>query len=161
MKILHHLEAHLHFRIRDQLIWTKNQMGRDVICVPWKAFIWGRQLIEVILNQAHTPIGHFGQWSTSCYMQRFYWWPSMGADIGLFCSLCTLCQTTKDSMQKPAGLLHSLPIPDWPWQSVRLDLMGPWPKSKGYDYLLVIIDRFTLQVHVLPMTICMTAFAVA
>ena len=75
----------------------------------------------------------------------------MGADIELFCSLCAPCQTTKDSMQKPIGLLHSLPIPDRPWQSVGLDFMGLLPKSKGYDYLLVIINRFTLQVHLLPM----------
>ena len=76
----------------------------------------------------------------------------MGADIKLFCSSCALCQTMKDSMQKPARLLHSLPIPDQLWQSVGLDFMGPLPKSKGYDYLLVVINRFTSQVHLLPMT---------
>ena len=84
----------------------------------------------------------------------------MGADIELFCSSCALCQTMKDSTQKPVGLLHSLPIPDRPWQSVGLDFMGPLPKSKGYDYLLVVIDRFTLQVHLLPMTTCATPKAV-
>ena len=84
----------------------------------------------------------------------------MGADIELFCSLCALCQTTKDSTQKPAGLLHSLPIPDRPWQSVGLDFMGPLPKSKCYDYLLVVIDRFTSQVHLLPMTTHAMAFTV-
>ena len=68
MKILSHLEAHLCFRIKDKLIWTKNQMGRDVVCIPWKAFVQGRRLIEVILDQAHTTIGYFGQLSTSCYM---------------------------------------------------------------------------------------------
>ena len=66
----------------------------------------------------------------------------------------------KDSTQKPAGLLHSLPIPDWPWQLVRLYFMGPLPKSKGYNYLLVIIDRFTSQVHLLPMTTCVMVKAV-
>ena len=160
MKILHHPEAHPCFGIRNWLIWTKNQMGRDVVCIPPKAFIQGRQLIKVILDQAHTTIGHFGQLSTSCYVWRYYWWPSMGANIELFCSLCTLCQTTKDSMQKPAGLLHSLPIPDQQWQSVRLDFMGPLPKFKGYDYLLVVIDRYMSQVHLLPMTTCTTAKAV-
>ena len=84
----------------------------------------------------------------------------MGADIELFCSSCALCQTTKDSTQKPVGLLHSLPIPDRPWQSVGLDFMGPLPKSKGYDYLLVVIDRFTSQVHLLPTTTRATAKAV-
>ena len=75
MKVLHHLEAHPRFRIKDRLIWTKNQMGRDIVCIPWKTFVQGRQLVEVILDQAHTTIGHFGQLSTSCYMRRFYWWP--------------------------------------------------------------------------------------
>ena len=42
MEVLHHLEAHPCFGIKDRLIWTKNQMGRDVVCVPRKAFIWGR-----------------------------------------------------------------------------------------------------------------------
>ena len=56
---------------------------------------------------------------------------------------------------------HSLPIPNWPWQSVRLDFMGPLPKSKGYNYLLVIIDRFMSQVHLLPTTTHTTAKAVA
>ena len=161
MKVLHHLEVHPCFGIKDQLIWTKKQMGRDIVCVPWKAFIWGRWLIEVILDQTHTTISHFGQLSTSHYVRRFYWWPSMGAKIELFCSSCTLCQTMKDSMQKPAGLLHSLPIPGRPWQLVGLDFMGPLPNSKGYNYLLVIINRFTSQVHLLPTTTRATAKAVA
>ena len=161
MKVLHHPEVHPHFGIKYWLIWTKNQMGRDIVCIPWKAFIRGRQLIEVILDQAHTTIGHFGQLSTSCYVRRFYWWPFMEADIELFCSLCALFQTTKDSMQKPARLLHSLPIPGQPWQLVGLEFMGPLPKSKGYDYLLVVIDRFMSQVHLLPMTTHTTAKAVA
>jgi len=72
MKVFSHPEVHPHFRIKDQLIWTKNQMGQDIVCIPWKAFIWGRRLIKIILDQAHTTIGHFGQLSTSQYMQRYY-----------------------------------------------------------------------------------------
>ena len=68
MKILNNPEVHPYFRIKNKLIWTKNQMGRDVICIPQNAFIWGRWLIEVIFDQAHTTIGHFGQLPTSCYV---------------------------------------------------------------------------------------------
>ena len=38
-KILVHLDTHQRFSVRDGLIWTKNQMGRDVVCLPWKAFL--------------------------------------------------------------------------------------------------------------------------
>ena len=37
-KILVHPEAHLCFRIQDQLIWMKSQMGRDVICILWGCY---------------------------------------------------------------------------------------------------------------------------
>ena len=81
----------------------------------------------------------------------------MGTDIELFCSSCPSCQVTKDSNQKPSGLLHSLPILDQSWQLIRMDFMGPLPMSDGYNYLLVVIDCFTAQVHLIPMTTCITA----
>ena len=64
----------------------------------------------------------------------------MATNIEAFCKSCRKCQTNKTDMQKPQGLLHSLPIPDKPWQSVGMDFMGPLPQSLGNDYLLVIID---------------------
>src|SRR6266481_3627944 len=60
LKILSQPGAHQRFGIRDKLIWMKSQMGRDVVCLPWKAFIRGRRLVEVIINQAHSTIGHYG-----------------------------------------------------------------------------------------------------
>ena len=67
VKVLAHPEVHPHFRIKDGLIWTKNQMKKDMVCLPWKAFLWGRRLVEVIINHAHTTIGHFGQLGTSLH----------------------------------------------------------------------------------------------
>ena len=40
-KIMTHPKAHPCFGIRDQLIWTKSQMGRDAVCIPWGAFLRG------------------------------------------------------------------------------------------------------------------------
>jgi len=67
-KILAHPDAHQQFGVRDRLIWTKNQMGCDIICLPRKAFLRGRRLVEVIIDQAHTTIGHFGRSSTARYI---------------------------------------------------------------------------------------------
>src|SRR6266481_7431189 len=75
-KALECLTAHPHFRIQDKLIWTKNQMGRDVVCILWKAFLRGRRLVKIIIDHTHTTIGHFMQFHTSRYIQRYYWWPS-------------------------------------------------------------------------------------
>ena len=65
----------------------------------------------------------------------------MSHDIESYCKTYGICVTSKDANSKPTGLLHSLPIPDRPWQSIGLDFMGPLPKSNNFDYLLVVIDR--------------------
>ena len=124
-------------------------MGRDVVCLPRRAFLRGRRLVEIIIDQAHTTIGHFGQLATSRYIWRYYQWLSMGTDIEIFCSSCVSCQVRKDSN------------PDRPWQSIGMDFMGPLPISNDHDYLLVVIDYFTSEVHLIPITTRVTAKEVA
>ena len=38
--------------------------------------------------------------------------------------------------------------------------MGPLPKLNNFDYLLVVIDRLTSQVHLVPTTMTVTARSV-
>jgi hypothetical protein len=156
-KVLESPKAHPRFGIKDGLIWTKNEYHRDVICIPFAAKQKGRRVIEIILDHAHTVMGHFGHHKTSQYVRRTYWWPSMTKDIEAFCRSCGQCQASKDSTQRPAGLLHTLPIPERPWQSVGMDFLGPLPTSGNYDYLLVVIDRLTSMVHLIPTTTKVTA----
>ena len=70
---------------------------------------------------------------------------------------CSSCTASKDVNIKPRGLLHSLPVPDRPWQSIGMDFLGPLPKSNNFDYILVIIDRLMSQVHLVPTTTTVTA----
>jgi hypothetical protein len=67
----------------------------------------------------------------------------------------------KTSTQRPKGLLHSLPISDRPWQLIGIDFMGPLPRSNDCDCLMVIIDRLTSQVHLVPTTTTVTAKGIA
>ena len=85
----------------------------------------------------------------------------MSHDIESYCKTCAICVTSKDTNSKPTGLLHSLPIPNRPLQSIGLDFMGPLPKSNNFDYLLVVIDQLTSQVHLVPTTTTVTARGIA
>ena len=85
----------------------------------------------------------------------------MATNIEAFCRSCGKCQTNNTNTQKLQRLLHNLPIPDKPWQLVGMDFMGPLPQSQGNDYLLVIIDWLTLQVHLVPTMMQVTAREVA
>jgi hypothetical protein len=42
-KILAYPEAHLHFRVFNGLVWTKNQLNWDVVSVPREVFLRGRR----------------------------------------------------------------------------------------------------------------------
>jgi hypothetical protein len=85
----------------------------------------------------------------------------MATDIELFCTSCAKCEMNKTSTQRPKGLLHSLPTPDRPWQSIGIDFMGPLPKSNDCNYLMVVIDRLTSPVHLVPTTTTVTAKGIA
>ena len=81
----------------------------------------------------------------------------MSHDIEFYCKTCGICMITKDVKSKPTGLLHSLLIPDRPWQSIGMDFMGPLLKLNNFDYLLVVIDRLMSQVHLVPTMTMVTA----
>ena len=57
----------------------------------------------------------------------------------------------KQINQQPGGLLHSLPIPDIPWESISTDLIISLPlTTTGFDAILVWVDRLTKMVHLCP-----------
>ena len=67
-KIITQPDDHPRFSIWEGLIWTKNQLKHDVICIPWDAFQRGRRLIEIIIDHPHQTIGHYTQWKTLNYI---------------------------------------------------------------------------------------------
>jgi Integrase zinc binding domain len=160
-KIMAHPGAHKKFGIQDGVIWTKNQLRHDVVCVPRNIFHGGRRMFEIIIGHAHQTVGHYSQLKTSNYIRRAYWWPSIATNIELFCTSCAKCQMNKTSTQLPKGLLHSLPTPDRPWQSTRIDFISPLSKSNDCNYLMVIIDQLTSQVHLVPTHTMVTAKGIA
>jgi hypothetical protein len=52
-----HPEAHLCFQVVNRLVWTKNQLNRDVVSVPREVFLRGRRIVEMIIDHAHKAIG--------------------------------------------------------------------------------------------------------
>ena len=119
-KILENPKAHAKSGVKEGLIFTKNNLSWDVICVSPKAIQKGKRLIEIIFNHAHNIIGHFRQFKTSQYIRGYFWWQSMSHDIESYCKTCGTCVTSKDANSKPTGLLHSLLIPNRPCLRVFL-----------------------------------------
>jgi hypothetical protein len=143
--VLENPEDYREFSAQDGIIQTKNTQGDDVVCVPRKP-----EIITQIIEQAHHTLGHYGDQRTAEYIRRWYWWPLISKDVREYCRTCEACQRAKGPTKKVMGKLHPLPIPTKPWDSIGMDFIGPFPKSRGFNYLWVIICRMTSMVHLIP-----------
>src|ERR1700723_214958 len=114
-------------------------------------------LMAIVIDQAHTILGHFGPQKTDDYVRQWYWWTRIGPETDKYCDTCPTCQVSKTSTQRPIGLLHSFPIPNRPWSSIGMVFIGPFPKSHGFNCLWVVICRLTSMVHLIPINTMTTA----
>jgi hypothetical protein len=101
--------------------------------------------------------GHMGVVKTLEQIQRNYWWPKMRTTVEDYVKSCLACQRTKPDRQKPAGLLHPLPVASKRWLSVTMDFMVDLPPCKGFDSIMVVVDHFTKMSHFIPCTKNITA----
>lgn len=158
--ILDDPEANRAFHVRDGMVWMMNNSGVDVVCILRGTYM-EHSLHEVILDQAHEVLGHYGYQCTSEYVCRWYWWPKIVSDTREFCKTCSACQQVKGGNKPPAGKLHTLPIPSKPWDSIGMDFVGPFPEveveHRKFNYLWVIVCRLTSMVHLIPVHTTMTA----
>ena len=134
----------------NDLLYFYHEGSLPALCIP-QSLHRNRQLTKMILTQAHDTLGHAGTERTLKYVQRSYWWSTLLKDVEKFCQSCRTCQAAKPSTQLPTGLLHTLPIPNQPWESIAMDFVGPLPQSpSGENFLWVIIDHLTSLVHLIP-----------
>lgn len=158
-RVLENPGHHKNFVVKGGVVHIK--IGDDLpLCIPEGTFK-SRRVAEILIDHGHRAVGHLGARKTAEYVRKTYWWPTLVRDIARFCLTCGHCHMSKPTNQKPSGLLHSLPIPTRPWESIAMDFVGPLPKSNGYDYLLLIIDRFSSMVHLIPTKTTVTATDVA
>jgi hypothetical protein len=119
---------------------------------------------EHVLQEHHDArlAGHRGRRATYESLRAGMFWPGMRKDIEAYVDSCLQCQKSKPDGRGTAGLLQPLPVPQRPWQSVGLDFMGPLPRSRsGKDFLLVLADRMSKRVHLIPTHQTVTSEATA
>ncbi|GFS32089.1 hypothetical protein Acr_00g0020760 [Actinidia rufa] len=99
-----------------------------------------------VLEEAHNTKFMMHPGGTKMYkdLKETFWWPGMKKEIAEFVSQCLSCQQVKAEHQRPAGLLQSLPIPEWKWEHITMDFVVGLPNSpRGCNAIWVIVDRLT------------------
>lgn len=96
----------------------------------------------------HPTAGHLGFSKTLARLRLRFFWPKIEADVKRYVMSCSVCQLTKPSQRRPAGLM--VPIsPQKPWQYTGLDFVGPLPRTaSGNSHLLVFVDYFSKWIEV-------------
>ncbi|KAL0642100.1 hypothetical protein Bca4012_103094 [Brassica carinata] len=86
-------------------------------------------------------------------IRRFYHWPGMKKSVARWVAQCQTCQQVKVEHQIPGGLLQSLPVPQWKWDSISMDFITGLPpaRRRSNNAIWVIVDRLTKVAHLLPM----------
>ena len=113
-----------------------------------------------ILQAAHdSPAsGHPGIARTLEKVSRYYWWPSLKADVAEHVGRCDSCQRNKPDNRPPAGPLQPLPVPSRRWGSVSMDMIVGLPTTRqGNNAILVFVDRLTKMCHLVPCKHTLTA----
>lgn len=115
----------------------------------WKLVV-PKSLREVILKLYHdnNTAGHLGIRKTLFRIKQFYFWPDMSNEVKQYVKKCETCGRIKVSQKLPLGLMGHHRTVTKPWQIISLDLMGPFPKSKKCNTMLLVItclfSKFTL-----------------
>lgn len=97
-----------------------------------------------IVRAAHDDFGHFGTERTLRRLCESYWFPRMRNYVEQYISCCIACLFYKKNSGKKEGYLHPIPKGVEPLNTLHVDHLGPFPKSKRNNmYLIVGIDGFT------------------
>nr|AAO73243.1 putative gag-pol polyprotein [Oryza sativa Japonica Group]ABF97009.1 retrotransposon protein, putative, Ty3-gypsy subclass [Oryza sativa Japonica Group] len=131
---------------------TKDEQGtikfKGRLCIPDK-----KEIRDMILEEAHDSVFSIHLGSTKMYhdLKDTFWWKNMRMEIAEYVNLCDVCQKVKADHRRPAGLLQTLPLPEWKWDEIGMDFITGFPKVRsGYDAIWVIIDRLTKVDHFIP-----------
>lgn len=133
--------------IRNEIVFKRVEPG------AWR--LWTPEgLRQRVIEAAHNPpsAAHGGVDKTMELVKRHFYWPGVAAEVRQFVARCSLCKETKAPNQTLRPLMGTPSIAERPFQNIYIDLIGPYPRSKsGNTVILIILDQLTKFVWLKPL----------
>lgn len=143
------------FRIEGQTIFKHIKVRNTCMnnSEDWKLVI-PTNMRDALIVENHDPpqSSHFGYYKTMKRLQEKYFWPKMSSDVSSYIKSCKECKANKDPTHVVRNTMGQQKPADRPWKILSVDFLGPLPRSKeGNTILLVLIDCFTKYTILCPM----------
>ncbi|KAG7305634.1 hypothetical protein JYU34_009728 [Plutella xylostella] len=128
--------------VRDNLLWKYLKLKQ----FPdendsWKLVIPEKLRHNVLLECHNDPLsGHFGVKKTVNRVRQRYYWPSLIKDAKEHVRKCETCAKHKHSQLAPSGHMGIHKDVTEPFQIISMDLMGPFPRSRNGNTMLLVIS---------------------
>jgi hypothetical protein len=152
-----------------QVLSTRTDRGHYTLTngvIRYKGRIWlgtNSVLQQTVMIALHDIAlgGHFGFLVTYRRLKATFSWPGMKKQVKEFVQSCVTCQQAKPDRAKYPSLLLPLPVPTHAWHTVSLDFITGLPQSNRYNYILLVVDKFSKYAHFLPLAHPFTTLSVA
>ncbi|XP_059417312.1 uncharacterized protein LOC132152576 [Carassius carassius] len=113
---------------------------------PMVPAAWRHKVFDAIHGLSHPGV----KASTKLVGAKFVW-PGLRRDVRAWAAACVACQRAKVTRHTKAPLAP-FKVPERRFDHVNVDLVGPLPPSRGYTYLLTMVDRTTRWPEVVPLS---------
>ena len=102
------------------------------------------------LTLAHNNFGHQGRTKMVDLIKPYFYWPNMTRDCLQHVRACDTCQRT-DKTTPQRNCMQEREIATIPFESVAIDLVGPFPTAVGgFRFLLTCVDNATRWPEAIP-----------
>ncbi len=132
-----------------------DEWERDGDLVMYRGHVYVQrdpQLHHNIVHTHHDSVvtGHPGQWKMLELVSHNYWWPGISHYVASYVAGCDTCNCCKSFPMQKVGKLTPNQIPSCCWEVISVDTIGELPESKGYNAILVVVDRLSKHIHAVP-----------
>ena len=102
-----------------------------------------------VFNNLHA-VSHPGIRSSQVLVGQRFVWHGMRKDVAEWCRTCLACQAAKVHRHVHSPV-EAIPVPSRHFSHVNVDIVGPLPASRGFHYLLTVMDRTTRWPEAIPL----------
>src|SRR5260221_7468662 len=141
--------------------WTR---AEEVVLYRGRVYVPDDPQLHHDLVHAHhstTVARHPGRWKTLELVLQNYWWPGLSRYLAKFITGCDACNQMKTFPTQKVGKLIPNKVPDRRWQVISIDMIRELPDSKGYNAVLVVVDRLSKRIHAVPTVTSLDSAGVA